>query len=67
MAPQLVELKSDYRRLCSRSTSLRSHLGQLHFRENLWLISSILKDLLQVEREKQALICRIVRFRRSTL
>jgi hypothetical protein len=67
MATQLVELKSDYRSLCTQSWLLRRHLGQLYFRENLWLISSILKDLQQVEREKQALISRIVRFRRSTL
>ena len=52
----VAETRRDYRLLCAQSANLRSHLGQLHFSQNLWLVSSILKDLLQLERQKQKLL-----------
>jgi len=52
----VAEARKDYRQLCVQTANLRSHLGQLHFSENLWLISSILKDLLRLERQKQKLL-----------
>ncbi|MBX3166522.1 MAG: hypothetical protein KF760_03880 [Candidatus Eremiobacteraeota bacterium] len=48
--------RKDYRSLCLQTANLRRHLGQLHFAQNLWLINSILKDLLRLERQKQNLL-----------
>ena len=55
----LAEARRDYSSLCTQTANLRSHLSQLHFSQNLWLISSILKDLLSLEREKQKLLRKI--------
>lgn len=55
----VAEARRNYRSLCAQTANLRSHLGQLHFGQNLWLISSILKDLLLLEREKQKLLRKI--------
>lgn len=52
----VAETRKDYRKLCQQTANLRSHLGQLHFAQNLWLVSSILKDLLLLERQKQSLL-----------
>lgn len=52
----VAETCKDYRNLCRQTANLRSHLGQLHFPHNLWLVSSILKDLLRLERQKQTLL-----------
>ena len=60
----IAETRKDYRSLCTQTAHLRSHLGQLHFSQNLWLISSILKDMLHLERQKQKLL-RGLRVQRS--
>ncbi len=52
----VAEARRNYSNLCTQTANLRSHLGQLHFSQNLWLISSILKDWLLLEREKQKLL-----------
>lgn len=52
----VAETRKNYRSLCLQTANLRSHLDQLPFSQNLWLVNSILKDLLRLERQKQTLL-----------
>ena len=52
----VTEVRRAHQDLCAQTARLHKHLNQLPLADNLYLVSSILTDLFQLERKKRSLL-----------